>query len=81
MTSFEIKQDLWNHAHLAALEDTQCADDHGDEGEVEDKQRDDKREQVNSQVADDEEKNECVDVLCWDDCAEPLDSGPWRPVD
>lgn len=61
--------------HLAALEDTQCADDHGNKGEVEDKQWDDKCKQVNCQVADNEEENKCVDMLCWDDCAQPLDSG------
>lgn len=72
--------EIAKYAHLASLEDTQCADDHGDEGEVEDKQRDDKSKQVNGQVADDEEENECVDMLRWDDCAEPLDSGPRRPV-
>ncbi len=70
-----------NYTYLTALENTQCTDDHGDEGEVEDKQRDDKRKQVNCQVADDEEENKCVDVLRGDDCAQPLDSGPRRPVD
>lgn len=69
------------YTHLASLEDPQCADDHGDEGEVEDKQRDDESEQVNGQVADDKEENECVDMLRWDDCAEPLDSGSRCPVD
>lgn len=69
-----------NFTHLAALENTQCADNHGDEGEVEDKQRDDKSKQVNCQVADDKEENKCVDVLCGDDCAQPLDTGPRRPV-
>ena len=66
--------------HLVALENSQCADDHGDEGEVEDKQRDDKSEQVNGQIADDEEEDECVHVLRWDDGAQPLDAGPRRPV-
>lgn len=68
------------HAHLASLEDPQRADDHGDEGKVENKQRDDKGKQVDSQVADDEEEDKCIDVLCWDDGAEPLDSGPRGPV-
>lgn len=63
------------YTRLASLEDPQCADDHGDEREVEDKQRDDESEQVNGQVADDKEENECVDMLRWDDGAEPLDSG------
>lgn len=62
------------------MEDTQCADYHRDEGEVKDKQRDDKSKQVNGQVADDEEENKCVDMLRWDDCAEPLDTCPRRPV-
>lgn len=67
-------------AHLASLEDPQRADDHGDEGQVENEQRDDKSKQVDSQVADDEEENKCVDVVRWDDCAEPLDSGSRGPV-
>lgn len=62
-------------SHLAALEDPEGAHDHGDKGEVEDKQRDNKGKQVNGQVADNEEENKCVDMLCWDDCAQPLDSG------
>lgn len=68
------------YAHLASLEDPQRADDHGDEGKVENEQRDDKSKQVDSQVADDEEENKCVDVVRWDDCAEPLDSGSRGPV-
>lgn len=63
-------------AHLAALENTQCADDHGDEGEVEDEQRDNESKQVNCQVADDEEEDQSVDMLCRNDRAQPLDAGP-----
>lgn len=70
-----------NCTRLAALENTQRADDHGDEGKVEDEQRDDKSKQVDCQAADDEEENQCVDVLRGDDRAQPLDSGPRRPVD
>lgn len=62
-------------SHLGALEDPEGAHDHGDKGEVEDKQRNNKGKQVNGQVADNEEENKCVDMLCWDDCAQPLDSG------
>lgn len=63
------------YTHLAALKNTQSANNHGDEGEVEDKQRDDKGKQINCQVADNEEEDECIDVMCRDDCAQPLDAG------
>ena len=69
-----------NNIHLAALENSQSADDHGDEGEVEDKQRDNKRKQVNCQVANDEEENEGVDVMGGDDGAQPQDTSPRCPV-
>lgn len=62
--------------NLAALENSQSADDHGDEGEVEDEQRDDESEQVDGQVTNDEEEDESVDVMCGDDCAQPHDTSP-----
>lgn len=67
---------LKGNAHLCPLENTQRANDHGDEREVEDKQRDNKSKQIHRQVADDEEENESIDVLRWNDCAQPLDTGP-----
>ena len=72
---FEVNR-IAHYTYLAALKNTKCADDHGDKGEVEHKQRDDKSKQVNRQVTDDEEENECVDVMRGDDCAQPLDTGP-----
>lgn len=62
------------------MENSQSANDHGDEGKVEDKQRDDKSKQVNGEVADDEEEDESVDVLCGDDGAQPLHACPRCPV-
>jgi len=62
------------------LEHPQSAEDHGDEGQVEDQQGDDEGKQVHGQVTDDEEEDEGIDVLRGDDSAQPLDTGTWRPV-
>ena len=70
---------IWN-TDLASLENAQCAEDHGDEGQVEDEQGDDEGEQVHCQVTDDEEEDEGVDVLCGDEGAQPLDPGTRAPV-
>lgn len=58
----------------------QRADDHGEEGEVENQQRDEEDEELNGEVGDDEEKDECVNVVSGDEGAEPLHAGPRRPV-
>lgn len=59
----------------------QCADDHGEEWEVENQQRDEEDEELDCEVGDDKEEDKCVDVVRGDQGAEPLHAGPWRPVD
>lgn len=65
---------------FAALEDSQCADGHGNKGEVEDEERDDEGKQINGEIGDDEEEDKSIDVLCWDDGAQPLDASTRCPV-
>ena len=70
----------WLPADLAALEDAQRADHHGDEGQVEHQQGDHEGKEVDGEVADDEEEDQRVDVVCGDDRAEPLDAGTGCPI-
>ena len=62
------------------MENAQSAEDHGDEGHIEDDQGDYEGEQVHCQITDDEEEDEGVDVLRGDECAEPQDTSSRRPV-
>lgn len=65
---------------FAVLENPQCADDHREEGEVEDDKGNDQQEEVQSKVGDDEEKNQRVDMVCRDEGADPLHSSAGSPV-
>lgn len=62
------------------MENPQSANNHRDEGEIEDEQRYDEGKQIHCQVADDEEEDERVDVLRGDDGAQPQDARTRRPV-
>lgn len=63
------------------LKYTQGADNHGEEREVKNQQRDDEDEEFDSEVGDNKEEDECVDVVCGDQSTEPLHASPRRPVD
>lgn len=65
---------------FAVLENPQCADDHREEGQVENDEGNDEKEEVQSKVGDDEEENKSVDMVSWDKGADPLHSGAGSPV-
>lgn len=60
----------------ADLKNPQCADDHGEEREVENQQGDAEDEEIDCEVGDDEEDDEGVDVMRGDEGTEPLHAGP-----
>lgn len=57
---------------MTNLKYTQCADDHGEEREVENQQGDDEDEELDCKVGDDKEEYKCVNVVGGDQGAEPL---------
>lgn len=65
---------------ITDLKYTEGADNHGEEREVKNQQRDDKDKKFNREVGDDKEEDECVDMMCGDQGAEPLHASPRRPV-
>lgn len=69
------------HSLISDLKHTQSADDHGEEGEVENQHRDEEDEEVDCEVGDDEEEDKGVHVVSGDQGAEPLHAGARRPVD
>lgn len=58
------------------LKNQQCADDHGEEREVENQQGDAEDEEINCEVGDDKEDDKGVDVMRRDEGTEPLHAGP-----
>lgn len=72
---------LTAETEVTDLENTQCADDHREEWEVENQQGDEEDEEVNGEVGDDEEEDERVDMVGGDQGTEPLHASSWCPVD
>lgn len=70
----------WQRLIVADLKYTQGADNHGEEREVKNQQRDDKDKEVDCEVRDNKEEDECVDMMCGDQSTEPLHASPRCPV-